>query len=432
MAVLFAVQAVDAQVKTPADAKKAVEAAKEATQNEKKATKVATWLKLAKSYTDAFEAPKGNVWTGAMKQDLQLLMAGEKPLSSETVELAGEPFMKEVYKGRNLYFNQEGMLAVIEVTEPVYENALELAVEAYLKAYEVDVKQSKTKDIVEGLQSISVKYQTDAFAQYYLNNLSQASVYFEKAAKAMATAPSTGIDSLSIYNAGFTAWMTGEYDRAVEFLTQSVKIGYLEEGDAYAKLADALTKLEKKKEAREVLEKGFSKFPQSQVLLIGLINSYIEANDNTDKLFALMDEAKKNEPDNASLYYVEGNIHNQLGHKEEAIACYWKSNEINPEYEWGLIGIGLLHYNEAIKIQKQAAEELDDAKYQVLQKESIENMKSAIEPFEKAYTLSKDQAIKVTIAEYLKNLYFAFREDGPEYAENYAKYNEIVKNGGSN
>lgn len=432
MAVLFAVQAVDAQVKTPVDAIKAVEAAKAATQNEKKATKVATWLKLAKTYTDAFESPKGNAMTGASKQELQLLMAGEKPTSSEAVELAGEVFMKEVYASRNLYFNQAGVLSVIEITKPVYENALELAVEAYQKAYEVDAKMSKTKDIVEGLKGISYRYQTEAFTQYYLNNLAQASVYFEKAAAALATEPSEGIDSLSIYNAGFTAWMVADYERAAQFLEESVKIGYLEEGEAYAKLADSYAKLEKKAEARAILEEGFSKFPQSQVLLIGLINSYIEANDNPDKLFQLMDEAKKNEPNNASLYYVEGNIHNQLGQKEEAIACYRKSNEINPEYEWGLIGIGLLHYNEAIEIQKKAAEELDDAKYQLLLNELEDNMKSAIEPFEKAYALSADPTIKVTIAEYLKNIYFAFRENGPEYAEGYAKYNEIVKTGVAN
>ena len=47
LAVLLSVQMADAQTKTPEAAKKAVEAAKEASQNEKKALKVATWLKLA-------------------------------------------------------------------------------------------------------------------------------------------------------------------------------------------------------------------------------------------------------------------------------------------------------------------------------------------------------------------------------------------------
>ena len=50
LAVLLSVQLADAQVKSPADAKKAVESAAEAAANPKKATKVATWMKLADSY----------------------------------------------------------------------------------------------------------------------------------------------------------------------------------------------------------------------------------------------------------------------------------------------------------------------------------------------------------------------------------------------
>ena len=82
------------------------------------------------------------------------------------------------------------------------------------------------------------------------------------------------------------------------------------------------------------------KFPQSQGVLIGLINYYINSGENTDRLFELISAAKANEPNNASLYYVEGNVNLQLGRAEDAIAAYEKCSEINPEYEFGYIGIG--------------------------------------------------------------------------------------------
>ena len=47
LAVLLSVQVADAQTKTPAAAKKALDSAVEASQDAKKATKVATWTKLA-------------------------------------------------------------------------------------------------------------------------------------------------------------------------------------------------------------------------------------------------------------------------------------------------------------------------------------------------------------------------------------------------
>lgn len=429
LAVLLSMQTVDAQVKTPADAKKAVEVAKEASQNEKKATKVATWIKLAKAYMDAYAAPAGNAWVGAGQQELKLLMGNEKPSSTESATLAGEPYTKEVYNNKNFYYNGAGVLAVIEITKPVYKNSLGLALDAYKKAYEVDVKESKVKDITAGIQTIATKYQEDAMTQYMLGNLAAASKNFELAAKASATEPLNKVDSMAIYNAGFTAWAAGDNERAKGFFEKSIEINYLEDGESYAKLADVYTKLGDEKKAAEVLEQAFTVFPENQSILIGLINYYITSGENTDRLFTLLDGAKKNEPNNASLYYVEGDIHSKLGHKDEAIAAYLKSNEINPAYEFGLIGVGILYYNEAAELSAKASEELDDAKYMKLVEEFEASLINAIDPFEKAFEVTKDSSIKVNIAEYLKNIYYRFRDKDAKYMEGFTKYDNIVKNG---
>ena len=59
LAVLLTVQLADAQVKTPEAAKKALDAAEVAAKDAKKATKVATWLKLATTYMNAYKASTG-------------------------------------------------------------------------------------------------------------------------------------------------------------------------------------------------------------------------------------------------------------------------------------------------------------------------------------------------------------------------------------
>ena len=61
LALLASVQVANAQGGAAA-AKKAVDAALAASQNAKKATKVATWMKLAESYIAAYNVPSGNVW----------------------------------------------------------------------------------------------------------------------------------------------------------------------------------------------------------------------------------------------------------------------------------------------------------------------------------------------------------------------------------
>ena len=439
LALVLAVQAADAQVKATDTAKKALDAARVASQDAKKATKVATWLKLASAYMDAYNAPTGSVWLGASKQELKLIMGNEKTISVGKATLGGEPCTKEVYRNKELYFNQNGQLVMIIVTKPIAKDALEGARSAYVKAYEVDAKKSKVKDVVAGLETISKKYLDEGMNQYMLDNLAGASVLFEKSARAAATAPLNKVDSTALYNAGFTAWMAKDYPRAKKFFEECLAVGYYYEGgEVYAKLADINTNLGDKLAARDVLEQGFTKFPQSQSILIGLINYYLTNNDDTNRLFELISLAKANEPENASLYYVEGNVYNELRQADpskadeyiaKAIAAYDACSTIKPEYEFGYIGKGIMYYNIALDLQDKAAKEMDDAKWAELTKQFTEALMSAREPFEQAYNVSKDNALRVNIAEYLKNIYYRFSSDSDENMQAYKKYNEVVKTG---
>ena len=439
LAVLLAVQVADAQVKTPEAAKKALDAAKVASDDAKKATKVATWTKLATAYMDAYNAPAGAAWLGASKTELQLIMANEKPISAEMVNLGGETYSKEVYKNKEFYFNGNGQLVMINVTKPVVKDALEGARAAYAKAYEVDLKQSKLKDINAGLENIAKRYLDEGMNKYTLGDYAGASELFEKAADAAATKPLERVDTTALYNAGFTAWMVKDYPRAKGLFERCLAAEYYYEGgEVFAKLADIYTNMDDKTAARDILEQGFTKFPQSQSILIGLINYYLTNNEDPNRLFELISLAKKNEPNNASLYYVEGNIYVELrkadpansdNYVAKAVEAYDACSGINPEYEFGHIGKGIMYYNIAIELQEKASAEVDDAKWAALNKQFTEALKSALEPFEKAYAVSKDDSLKVNIAEYLKNIYYRFSSDGPEYEAGYKKYNEVVKTG---
>ena len=430
LAVLLSVQVADAQTKSPEAARKAVESAEAASKDAKKATKVATWMKLASSYMDAYNAPAGSVWLGASKAELQLIMGNDKPISTEAVVLGGDELIKETYSNKEFYFSPAGQLVLINVTKPVVEDALGGALEAYKKAYEVDVKQSKTKDIVTGLSIVAQKYLDEGMNSYTFGDLVKASQLFEKAVETSATAPLSKVDTTALYNAGYTAWAVKDYERAKNFFEKCLAAEYYYEGgEVYAKLGDVYTNLGDAKKGAEILEQGFVKFPQSQSILIGLINYYMTSGENADRLFVLIDEAKKNEPNNASLYYVEGNIYKELKNYDKAIESYMQCAEINPEYEFGFIGAGILYYERAVELSEQASNEFDDAKYNALVEQFEKALLDALEPFEKAYAVTKDNNLKVSIAEYLKNIYYRNISKGAEYEAAYNKYNEVVKTG---
>ena len=423
LAMFAAIQVADAQVKSAADVKKSVEAAEAATQNVKKAVKTATWLKLGQEYVKAYDAPTGNILPGSNKTELTLMMGSEKPVSSEEVTVNNERYTKDVYADKNLYFNQNGQLVIIEVTKPVYEDALERAVKAYQKAYELDEKHAKDKDVAAAFDYIGQKYVSEAFNKYTFGDVATASKLFEKAADVEALAPLSKIDTSVIYNAGFTAMAAKDNVRALKFFKRCYDLGYYYEGgEVFARLAEVDTLNTKK-----YLEEGFSKFPQSQSILIGLINYYLKNNEDPETLFGLLDKAKANEPNNASLFYVEGNIRAQLGQIDKAVVAYEECAKINPEYEYGFIGEGTMFYNRAIELQTKAQEEIDDAKYMALVKEFEESLKSCIAPFEKAFEITKDANIKAGIASYLKNAFYRFREESAENQTKYEKYAEIAK-----
>ena len=428
LAVLLSVQVADAQVKTPEAAKKAVESAEAAAQNPKKNTKVATWLKLATAYMAAYDAPVGNVLLNTPRMQLAYMMGNEKPMAVEEVTVDGQPFKKEVYSNKNLYFDASDVVRIIEVTQPVYEDALASALAAYAKAYEVDAKKSKEADIKAGIKNISQKYFMDGMNQYSLGDHKTAAILIGKAADASETAPLSEVDTTSLYNAGFVYWAMKDYETAKTYFQRCLDAEYYyENGEVFAKLGDVYFNLGDKENGVATLEKGFTKFPQSQSVLIGLINYYLESGSNTDRLFELLAEAKKNEPENVSLYYVEGNIHKQLGDFDKALAAYKECAVVNPNYDFGYHGQGALYYDLAVDLSTKASEELDDNKYAELQAQCEKALLNAIEPFEKAFEVTENPQLKLNAAEYLKNIYYRVSSLEDKYMEGYNKYNAYVK-----
>lgn len=429
LAIFASVQVANAQTNISA-AKKAVETAQATAQNAKKAKKAATWLKLASAYMNAYNAPTGNILLGTSQTELRLLMRNEKPTSSENVVVNDAEYTKEVYADKNLYFDADGRLAIVEVTAPLYEDALEQALAAYKKAFELD--PSKAKEISAGIKTVSEKFVNEAYNAYSLGEVKKAGAFFESAFAAAAEKPYEQIDTNSLYNSGFTAWSVGEYGKAKTLFEQCLAYNYLgEDGEVYAKLADCAARMDTTQAgaaaAKGYLEQGFAKFPESQSILIGLINYYVTSGDDPEKLFELLDDAKKNEPNNPSLFYVEGNVHLKLGDLEKAVEAYRQCTQVDPNYEWGYFGEGQLRYNHAVEISEQAQTELDDDKYMILVQEFETELKSCIEPFEKAFEVTKDESLKTVAAEYLKNVYFRFRDQDPKFQEGYDKYAALAQ-----
>lgn len=406
---------------------KAIAAAQAACENPKKADKPATWLSLAKAYMESYTTVQLNGMLGMGRQEVQMVMAGKQPVSSSEEHVAGEVYTVDQYSTAKYYYNNGGQLVMIVPTVVYVEDALQKALAAYSAAAKVDPKGSKTKEISEGIKAIAGYYEAEARNAYAFGDSEKASYGFENIARTLATEPVAVVDSSALYNAASTAYFAKQYDRAIGLFKECEAINFLEDGEVPARMSECYRAKGDNATAKSILEEGFRKCPQNQGILIGLINIYNEEKDDPEKIIALLGQAKINEPTNASLYYVEGNILKEMGQYDRAAAAYDQCVVVNPECEMGCYYKGVMFLEQADKISEAAQQEVNDAKYMKLVEEFEAMIAKAAEPLEQAFAITKDDRVKSNVSQYLKNVYYRLRDKSDEYMAAYEKYNAIAK-----
>ena len=411
--------------KPAAEMQKNVDKALAATKDAKKAAKPATWAKLAEAYMAAYNNPTANVTLGIDKTTFTM-MNKEKPISTSPVQIEGQTYEKMQFANYDAYFNAAGMLVITNVTHPSVEgDLLGEAVKAYAKAYELGEKAEK---VDPKLQEIATKYYEEAYSAYQLGDMKKAALLFKGAADASLTPPCSVPNYDAAYNAGFVATAAKEYDLAEEYFNLCLKNDYTSEGNIYANLSQCSLAKADTLAAKNYLATGLTKYPDNESILTSLINLYLQTNEDPEKIVELLDEAKKVMPNNPSLYYVEGNIYVGVKNYEKAIAAYDKALGVDPNYDFAYYGKGnvALKKAEDLIAERDALDVREWKKYDELNDQVIETYKTAVEPFEKCYEISKNDAVKASAADFLKRLCFTLRNVDPKYQEGYDKWKVIV------
>ena len=411
--------------KPDADLQKGVEKALEASKDAKKNVKPATWLNLGKAYMAAYANPTTNISTGIDKAAFSL-MNKEKAASITNVTLQGATFEKHELSHVNVYFNQAGILAIVEVTHPsVPGDLLGEAAAAYVKAFELGAKD---KDVDPKLQEIVNDYYNDAFTAYQLGDLAKASDLFKGAADWSAVPPCSVRNDDAAYNCAFTALAIHNYDRAIEYYNKCLDRGFTSEGNIYASLSECALAKADTLGAKNYLATGLTQYPDNASILTNLINLYISTKEDPKKIVELLDEAKKAMPDNPSLYYVEGNILAGVKDYEAAQSAYDKALVIDPKYDMAYYGMAniALKKGEDLVEQINALDVRDYKKYDELSAQLTEVYIGALVPFEQCYNVSSNPDVKAACADFLKRLNFQLRGVDPKYKADYEKWNAIV------
>lgn len=408
---------------------KALDKAQAATMDAKKGEKPATWIKLSDAYLKVYKAERNGLTVGMNKSDVKQTDI----LSSEVKNINGTNFIVDTYADKVLYYTEEQTLRAIIITESFLgkdKNPLQEAMNALLTAIEKDVKQSKYGSIEGKLQNLRNVLIGEADAAYSVGDYAYTAQCYIIATKCSDNDVVGMVDDIMVYSAAVTSHMAGDLENAKKYYKQAIEVGYAAKGDVYASLAELYVADKEYDKAKALLNEGFQKYPDNQIMLITLINVYMDTNDDVNKIIDLLHVAQSNEPNNATLYLAEGNVYKEQGDSEKAIAAYNKAYEVNPSYGWSIFSVGAVYFDRAVDLQTAISElPLDDQEgYDRLTAEFESALLNAIEPFEKAFEgAGEDMELKVSAADVLKQIYFRFREKDAKYAEGYEKYNAFLE-----
>lgn len=153
-----------------------------------------------------------------------------------------------------------------------------------------------------------------------------------------------------------------------------------------------------------VLKDAVVRFPQEPWFLQNLINYYIFSGQEKEAINYLA-EAIEREPNVAQYYLIKGNLEANQGSFDVAMSEYERALELDPTMADAEAGRGRVFYNQAVKMNEDAAYISDAKEYKKALEDMNEMFKKSLPYFEKAHQLAPDNREYMVT---LRTLYYRF------------------------
>lgn len=153
-----------------------------------------------------------------------------------------------------------------------------------------------------------------------------------------------------------------------------------------------------------VLQDAVKRFPKEPWFLQNLINFYIFSG-QTEQALVYLTEAIEREPNVAQYHLIKGNILANEGRFDEAYTEYEKTLEVDPTMADAKAGQGRVYYNQAVKMNEDAAYISDAKEYKKALNEMNAMFKKSLPFFEEAHKMAPDNRDYMIT---LRTLYYRF------------------------
>lgn len=305
------------------------------------------------------------------------------------------------------------------------ENPIQIAIDSYKKALELDTKKQYKVDIDNQLKLIGVLQVNNGIAFFNAGSFDKAFNSFASSLEIDKLVQSGYIDTAVVFNAAISADRAKMYNEAIQYyrLTISLKA----EG---AKVYGFIANIEREKGDTvaflNALKEGIDAYPEdNSVLMVELINYYLNK-DESSLALEYLEKAISKDPTNPTFYFAKGALYDKMKDFENAKMAYEKAVEIKPDYFDAYYNLGALYFNKGADMLKEANNIPPNQQkaYDAAVIEALKELEKSLPYLEKAHEIDPKEKSTMTT---LKEIYFKLRNDNEVYMGKYQKMNEELK-----
>ncbi|MEZ4807883.1 MAG: tetratricopeptide repeat protein [Flavobacteriales bacterium] len=278
-----------------------------------------------------------------------------------------------------------------------FPDAMDKAVDSYLKANELDTKGSYKVENVRALgalQGTSLNAGNEAFTAKDYDKAISNYARSERIAKAFGQT-----DTNAIFNSALAYESKGDAAAAITRYREALAAGYMKP-EVYRYIASLQRKGEDLDGAITTVREGRGHFPDDKDLILDEMSFLLTA-DRAEEAEEIVKLALSKDPNNATLYSVLGSLYDKKATdaKEEAdmTAWYTKAEEAyktsiakDPKFFDSYFNVGVLYNNRAAFEYDKCNQIKSDSEYTKCKNKADEIYLQAVPYFEKAHELRPD------------------------------------------
>ena len=229
--------------------------------------------------------------------------------------------------------------------------SIEEAQKSYEKSIALDTKKDFEEDAKKNLIILAAEYLNEGVNVFQASDYNKALLYFSNAID-IRKKYENAKDTLAMSNAILAADHLGKSAVSIQYYKELTVMNYggakLYRGYIKSLLAEKDTV-----NAFLILNEGLKKYPQDAALVKDGLYLFIITGKSTEAI-QQADEAIKNDPTNADLYSVKGQLYYDLKKEADAETAYLGGLKVNPNHFDCNANLGILYFNQGANMVNDA------------------------------------------------------------------------------